>query len=119
ARLKKSAPRWRRSCASSIVSRGPRKPSPPSTPIGPSSPFAISASNPIQRLLGLVSRLTGTSRLIRKGFVMRRLLLALTVLFAWTTSAQATGLLIPTEKTLPPLAMLNHKVEIAIEDQVA
>ena len=34
-------------------------------------------------------------------------------------TAQAHGLLIPEEKTLPPLAMLNHKVKIAIEDQVA
>lgn len=50
---------------------------------------------------------------------MRRnfLLLALSVL--WTGSVQAHGLLIPEEKTLPPLAMLNHKVTIAIEDQVA
>ena len=31
----------------------------------------------------------------------------------------ATGLLIPTEKKLAPLAMLNHQVNIAIEDQVA
>src|SRR5271157_6634540 len=50
---------------------------------------------------------------------MRHYLLVLTALLAWTASARATGLLIPTEKTLPPLAMLNHKVEIAIEDQVA
>ena len=48
-----------------------------------------------------------------------RHMLVLTLLFAWTASARAAGLLIPTEKTLPPLAMLNHKVEIAIEDQVA
>src|SRR5262249_45111028 len=34
-------------------------------------------------------------------------------------SAQATGLLIPTEKKLPPLAMLNHNVQVSIEDQVA
>src|SRR5437773_2115984 len=33
--------------------------------------------------------------------------------------AQARGLLIPTEKKVPPLAMLNHQVSIAIEDQVA
>src|SRR5438105_3201917 len=58
-------------------------------------------------------------RPFQKGFVMRRLSLVLTVLLGWTASARATGLLIPTEKALPPLAMLNHKVEIAIEDQVA
>lgn len=56
--------------------------------------------------------------LLEKGFVMRRLLV-LTVLLASATSAHATGLLIPTEKSLPPLAMLNHKVDIGIEDQVA
>src|SRR2546423_1787680 len=50
---------------------------------------------------------------------MRRSLLVLSALLAWTASARATGLLIPTEKNLPPLAMLNHQVEIAIEDQVA
>src|SRR6266849_4080227 len=50
---------------------------------------------------------------------MRRFLLVVTVLLASSASAGATGLLIPTEKKLPPLAMLNHKVDIAIEDQVA
>jgi Ca-activated chloride channel family protein len=34
-------------------------------------------------------------------------------------SVQATGLLIPTEKKLPPLAMLNHHVRVTIDDQVA
>ena len=34
-------------------------------------------------------------------------------------SAHALGLLIPEEKTVPPLAMVNHKVSITIEDQVA
>jgi len=54
---------------------------------------------------------------------MRRYLPALALLFAvplvWCGSARAHGLLIPEEKTLPPLAMLNHKVSIAVEDQVA
>src|SRR3954452_5620311 len=36
-----------------------------------------------------------------------------------SSTASARGLLIPEEKSLPPLAMLNHKVTIAIEDQVA
>src|SRR5262249_30388286 len=31
----------------------------------------------------------------------------------------AHGILIPVERTVPPLAMLNHQVAIAIEDQVA
>jgi Ca-activated chloride channel family protein len=50
---------------------------------------------------------------------MRRYLPALALLLAWAATAQAHGLLIPDEKTLPPLAMLNHKVTISIEDQVA
>src|SRR5206468_7195768 len=52
---------------------------------------------------------------------MRRLLpyLALAGLLACQGAAQARGLLIPEEKTLPPLAMLDHKVTIALEDQHA
>src|SRR5687767_11869395 len=50
---------------------------------------------------------------------MRRTLPALIVLLLSSVPASATGLLIPTEQKLPPLAMLNHKVDIAIEDQVA
>src|SRR5262245_29659100 len=50
---------------------------------------------------------------------MRRCFAVLTVLLAWAGAAQAHGLLIPEEKTLPPLAMLNHKVAIKIDDQVA
>ncbi|HEV3146313.1 MAG TPA: VIT domain-containing protein [Gemmataceae bacterium] len=34
-------------------------------------------------------------------------------------AAQAHGLLIPEDKNLPPLAMVNHRVKITIEDQVA
>src|SRR5437660_1649612 len=49
---------------------------------------------------------------------MRRLLPVLLVL-AVAGPAQARGLLIPTEKKLPPLAMLNHQVKVAIDDQVA
>src|SRR5262245_2635869 len=50
---------------------------------------------------------------------MRRCFAVLTVLLAWAGAAQAHGLLIPEEKSVPPLAMLNHQVTIAIEDQVA
>jgi Ca-activated chloride channel family protein len=50
---------------------------------------------------------------------MRRTLLVLAALLALGSPAGATGLLIPTEKTIPPLAMLDHKVDIRIEDQVA
>ena len=49
---------------------------------------------------------------------MRRLIAAVALLVL-AQSAQATGLLIPTEKKLPPLAMLNHNVQVSIEDQVA
>src|ERR1700693_4820256 len=50
---------------------------------------------------------------------MRRFLFASAVLLCSVASAPAAGLLIPTEVKLPPLAILNHKVEVAIEDQVA
>ncbi len=50
---------------------------------------------------------------------MKRCLALLAGLLVWTGAVQAHGLLIPVEKTVPPLAMLNHKVKIAIEDQVA
>src|SRR5919202_1878289 len=49
---------------------------------------------------------------------MRRCLPVLALL-AWSGAVQAHGLLIPVEKTVPPLAMLNHQVTITIEDQVA
>src|SRR5881392_358985 len=50
---------------------------------------------------------------------MRRLLPVLLALLAAAAPAQARGLLIPTEKKVPPLAMLNHKVSITLDDQVA
>src|SRR5919198_4083797 len=50
---------------------------------------------------------------------MRRFIPALAALVLAAGSASARGLLIPVEKSLPPLAMLNHKVTIGIEDQVA
>jgi Ca-activated chloride channel family protein len=50
---------------------------------------------------------------------MRRHLPVLAVLLVWCTTLHAHGLLIPEEKSLPPLAMLNHKVTITIDDQVA
>lgn len=50
---------------------------------------------------------------------MRRSLLAALAFVMLLSNARAAGLLIPEEKTLPPLAMLDHKVTIAIEDQVA
>lgn len=44
--------------------------------------------------------------------------LALLLLLGIAVPVQAAGLLVPTEKKVPPLAMLNHKVNITIEDQV-
>jgi Ca-activated chloride channel family protein len=50
---------------------------------------------------------------------MRRFLPFLAVLLMATRGASANGLLIPEDKQLPPLAMLNHSVKITLEDQVA
>ena len=50
---------------------------------------------------------------------MRRFFPVLALLMAWTASAQAHGLLIPKNVDLAPLAMVNHKVTIKIDDQVA
>jgi Ca-activated chloride channel homolog len=51
---------------------------------------------------------------------MRRLLvLAAFALLAVTPSGRASGLLIPKDKEVPPLAMLNHLVDVSIDDQVA
>jgi Ca-activated chloride channel family protein len=45
--------------------------------------------------------------------------LALIGLVIWVGLAEARGLIIPTEKSIPPLAMLNHRVNVTLEDQVA
>lgn len=50
---------------------------------------------------------------------MYRALSVVAVLVACSGAVQAHGLLIPEDKSLPPLAMLNHKVRITIDDQVA
>src|SRR4051794_33143205 len=50
---------------------------------------------------------------------MRRTGVVLTVLLACASGVRGAGLLIPEEKTLPPLAMLDHKVTIRLDDQVA
>ena len=50
---------------------------------------------------------------------MLRSLLAVLALTVGLAPVRAAGLLIPVEKSLPPLAMLNHKVTISVEDQVA
>lgn len=50
---------------------------------------------------------------------MRQSLVAVAVLCSLAPSARATGLLIPVEKKVPPLALVSHKVDISIKDQVA
>jgi Ca-activated chloride channel family protein len=50
---------------------------------------------------------------------MRRYLVICAVMLVFAVSSHGHGLLIPTEKEVPPLAMLNHQVNIAIEDQAA
>src|SRR6266852_4228026 len=50
---------------------------------------------------------------------MRRFLPVLSLILVWAAGAQAHGLLIPEDKTVPPLAMVNHRVKITLEDQVA
>src|SRR6059058_4698496 len=44
---------------------------------------------------------------------------AVVALLALAGAVRAHGLLIPEEKTVPPLAMLNHKVTVVIDDQVS
>ena len=50
---------------------------------------------------------------------MRRLLLVPALILVSAGMARANGLLIPTEPDLRPLAMLNHHVDVKIEDQVS
>jgi len=50
---------------------------------------------------------------------MRRVILAHCLLLLVAMPASAAGLLIPEDKKLPPLAMVHHRVDIAIDDQVA
>ena len=50
---------------------------------------------------------------------MRSRLMLGVILVAAGQTAHAAGLLVPDDVKLPPLAMVNHKVLVAIEDQVA
>jgi Ca-activated chloride channel family protein len=52
-------------------------------------------------------------RVLRYGFPL------LVLLAATSGTASAAGLLIPEDKKLPPLAMVNHRVTVDITDQVA
>src|SRR5262245_44770987 len=50
---------------------------------------------------------------------MRRAIPALVLVAFAAGSASAAGLLVPADTHLPPLAMVHHRVSIAIDDQVA
>jgi Ca-activated chloride channel family protein len=50
---------------------------------------------------------------------MKRYFLLPVLFLACTGVAHGHGLLIPTEPNLPPLAMLNHHVDVRLEDQVS
>lgn len=50
---------------------------------------------------------------------MRRALLSLLAVFAVAPAGFARGLLVPEDVKVPPLAMVHHRVTVAIEDQVA
>ncbi len=50
---------------------------------------------------------------------LRYALPVVVVALAGASSAPAAGLLIPEDKKLPPLAMVNHKVTVTIDEQVA
>src|ERR1700730_2459772 len=50
---------------------------------------------------------------------MRRVLVALSVLLLVGSSVHAAGMLIPADVKVPPLAIVDQKVTINIEDQVA
>ncbi len=48
-----------------------------------------------------------------------RYLLALASILVGLSSAHADGIMIPKERSIPPLALVNHRVRITLEDQVA
>jgi Ca-activated chloride channel family protein len=50
--------------------------------------------------------------------IMRRLVVV-ALLLSSGSAARGDGLLIPAEKKLPPLAMVSHRVNVTIDDQVA
>jgi Ca-activated chloride channel family protein len=50
---------------------------------------------------------------------MRNWFPVLFVALLWAGPTWATGLLVPSDQSVPPLAMVNHQVTITIEDQVA
>ena len=79
--------------------------------------MAATSSQPLAVLI----RLIGETIHFRegKGPVMRRLIVAATVLLSVGSTAQGQGLLIPVDQKLPPLAVVQQKAVIQIDDQVA
>jgi Ca-activated chloride channel family protein len=50
---------------------------------------------------------------------MRRYLLLVLLALGWTGLARAQGMLVPTDTTVANLTLVNHEVNVSIEDQVA
>jgi Ca-activated chloride channel family protein len=61
----------------------------------------------------------GVTLLSRKDAFMRRCLPALLLALLGSAPANAAGLLIPSDGNTAPLEMLDHKVHVAIDEQVA
>src|SRR6516165_6079869 len=80
---------------------------PPSLQIPQSSSSLINASRCNRAPLGVAAK---------RVFVLCS---ALALTMSVNQSAQGRGLLIPDDKQVPPLAMVNHQVTITIDDQVA
>ncbi len=60
-----------------------------------------------------------THRTTPSGGALAALLIAAAVMLAAPGDADAVGMLIPTDQSLPPLAIKNHRVNINITDQAA
>ncbi len=56
---------------------------------------------------------------MKRGLSMRRSLFILGLILIGASTVHAEGRLIPTEKTMAPLAMVGHHVKVAIDEQVA
>src|SRR5215475_12051711 len=54
-----------------------------------------------------------------EGVAMKRFATAVFALILFGGTIHAHGLVIPDDKTVPPLAMLNHRVNVTIEEQIA
>src|SRR5262249_24113496 len=90
------------------------------SPFNPNpSPLRLRYEDTGHRLLPPPARPRMSGHFQHKGILMRRILPVMALFLAWAGSARAHGILIPVEKKLPPLAMLDHHVTITIDNQVA